>query len=117
MWIFDDEYAIIGSANCNRRSYTYDSEVVAGILDEGNGRDLRFAHRLRMDLWALHLNMNAAQLTDGVASAAFWLRPRGSTSRVERHDENAGIETVFKVPGGRTAADKLWTTGIDPDGS
>ena len=108
MWVFDDEYAIIGSANCNRRGYTHDSEVVTGICDEGNGEDLRFAHRLRIDLWALHLNMSPASLTDGVASAAYWLRPVG-TGRVEPHDENVGIEQV------RT--DTSWNNVVDPDGS
>jgi len=108
MWVFDDEYAIIGSANCNRRGYTHDSEVVAGICDEGNGEDLRFAHRLRIDLWALHLKMDPAKLTDGIASAAYWLRPVG-TGRVEPHDENAGIDLVN--------TDTFWNNLIDPDGS
>lgn len=34
MFIMDDKFAIIGSANCNNRGYTHDSEVVAGIFDE-----------------------------------------------------------------------------------
>lgn len=103
IWVFDDEYAIIGSANCNRRGYTHDSEVVAGIVDE----DLRFAHRLRRDLWALHLNMSPDDLTDGVASAAFWLRLVG-TGRVAPHDENAGIERIH--------TDTAWDSAEDPDG-
>ncbi len=107
-WVFDDEYALIGSANCNRRGYTHDSEVDAGILDEGSGEDFRFAHRLRMDLWARHLNMNPADLVDGVASARFWVSPI-TTLRVEPHDENKGIESV------RT--DTSWNNLIDPDGS
>ena len=107
-WVFDDEYAIIGSANCNRRGYTHDSEVIAGICGEGSGSDLRFAHRLRMDLWALHLNMNPASLIDGVASAAYWLRSIGS-GRIERHDENVGID--------RVNTDVTWNDAIDPNGS
>jgi phosphatidylserine/phosphatidylglycerophosphate/cardiolipin synthase-like enzyme len=31
-WIFDDKFAIIGSANCNRRGYTHDSEQIVGIF-------------------------------------------------------------------------------------
>lgn len=108
MWVFDDEYAIIGSANCNRRGYTHDSEVIAGILDEGSGEDLRFAHRLRIALWALHLNLPASDLTDGVASARFWRRPTGS-GRVEPHDENKGIESAH--------TDTSWNGVLDPDGS
>ena len=26
IWVFDDDYAIIGSANCNNRGYTHDSD-------------------------------------------------------------------------------------------
>lgn len=107
-WVFDDEYAIIGSANCNRRGYTHDSEVIAGICGEGSGEGLRFAHQLRVDLWALHLNMNAADLLDGVASAAFWLRPVGA-GRIAPHNENADIETI--------TTDTMWNTAYDPDGS
>lgn len=33
-WVFDDELAVIGSANCNRRGYQHDSEVDAFVWDE-----------------------------------------------------------------------------------
>jgi len=33
-WVFDDELAVIGSSNCNRRGYQHDSEVDAFIWDE-----------------------------------------------------------------------------------
>lgn len=107
-WMFDDEYAIIGSANVNRRGYTHDSEVDAGIVGAGTGSDLRFAHRLRVELWSLHLNVPPAAVIDGVASAALWLRPTGS-GRVERHDETAGIERIH--------TDTSWDNLVDPDGS
>ena len=35
VWIFDDQFAVIASVNTNRRSWTHDSEVAAGISDEG----------------------------------------------------------------------------------
>jgi hypothetical protein len=56
-WVFDDEFAVIASANCNRRSYSCDSEIGVGVADRPstNGR-VNFAHRLRMDLWLKHLN-------------------------------------------------------------
>ena len=64
-WIFDDEFAIIGSANCNNRGYTHDSEVVAGIygviydkeIDPWN-HNLNIATALRMRLWSEHLQKN-----------------------------------------------------------
>jgi len=40
-WIFDDQFAVIGSANTNRRSWTHDSEVAVGICDKGDGKKIR----------------------------------------------------------------------------
>ena len=36
IYIIDDKFAIIGSANCNRRGWEQDSEVVAGIYEESS---------------------------------------------------------------------------------
>lgn len=47
-WIIDEEVAIIGSANCNRRGWSHDSEVIAGIYDP------EFARALKKRLLALH---------------------------------------------------------------
>lgn len=113
MMVVDDEYAIIGSANLNRRSLTHDSEVIAGIYDPSPDS---LAKRLRIDLWANHLGMNnpadRAKLTDGVASVKYWYpAPRGarpSTARVAPYDENIGVES--RHPDGE------WNK-IDPDGS
>jgi phosphatidylserine/phosphatidylglycerophosphate/cardiolipin synthase-like enzyme len=54
MTIVDDEFAVVGSMNYNRRSWTHDSEVVAAIHDtlEGDGKAYHFAHRLRIASWA-----------------------------------------------------------------
>lgn len=79
-YIFDDKLAIIGSANCNNRGMTHDSEVVAGIFDPSSDDRLTYTlpHRLRMQLWAHHLGLDdkdghgLAELADGVASADLW---------------------------------------------
>jgi phosphatidylserine/phosphatidylglycerophosphate/cardiolipin synthase-like enzyme len=77
-WVFDDKFAAIGSANCTYRSFTHDSEVSAGIYDASKDSTLTytFAHRLRIKLWAHHLNMDNeqgwAELADGVASVDAW---------------------------------------------
>jgi phosphatidylserine/phosphatidylglycerophosphate/cardiolipin synthase-like enzyme len=106
IYIFDDKYAIIGSANCNRRGWEHDSEVVVGIFDESkdDAPALHFAKRLRMKLWADHFNLHApalkpkekpsvaplrpsntqdeyAELADGVGSAVHW-RKRAPQARI-----------------------------------
>lgn len=95
-WIIDDEFALIGSANCCRRSMTHDSEICAAIADEavGSSCGLSMAHRLRIALWAEHLGMDTnqghAQLVDGVASAVHWRKEsRPSAARVVDHQPGA----------------------------
>jgi phosphatidylserine/phosphatidylglycerophosphate/cardiolipin synthase-like enzyme len=55
-WIFDDMLAIVGSANCNRRGYSHDSEIAVAVLDGQAAENLPFAHDLRVRLWMKHLN-------------------------------------------------------------
>jgi phosphatidylserine/phosphatidylglycerophosphate/cardiolipin synthase-like enzyme len=110
MWIIDDEFAIVGSANCNMRSYTHDSEVMAGIYDP----DRNFARQLRIALWAKHLNLsaNSPDLKDGVASARFWQSlPPGA--HVAPFNHLASVSTG-NAPRCRLAS---WDTHIDPNGS
>jgi phosphatidylserine/phosphatidylglycerophosphate/cardiolipin synthase-like enzyme len=74
-WVFDDELAIIGSANCNRRSWEHDSEVAAVILDKRKADgSANFAQALRMKLWAGHLGAGEKKLRDGLAGAQYWPR-------------------------------------------
>jgi phosphatidylserine/phosphatidylglycerophosphate/cardiolipin synthase-like enzyme len=47
-WIIDDEVAIIGSANCNRRGWSYDTEVIAAIYNP------KLASNLHTSLLRLH---------------------------------------------------------------
>lgn len=113
-WVFDDEFAIIGSANCNRRSWTHDSEVIAGICDRGDGQHLLLPHELRMRLWAEHLGLDfdcpeiKKQLSDGVKAADLWLIPPPD-ARIKPYVEYEDIELFHP--------DSIWDTLIDPDGS
>jgi phosphatidylserine/phosphatidylglycerophosphate/cardiolipin synthase-like enzyme len=109
-WIIDDELAIIGSANCNRRSWTYDSEVNALIYDPipvGVG-NLPFAQRLRIARWSKHLNVASALVKDGVTSAILWLKPP-TGAWIRPYNQNAG-----KDP----SSHKLisWDSFVDPSG-
>jgi phosphatidylserine/phosphatidylglycerophosphate/cardiolipin synthase-like enzyme len=96
-WIFDDQFAVIGSANCNIRGWTHDSEIGVGIHDESTDErpTFTFAHRLRIRLWAEHLNMDTPEghtlLADGVASAIRW--SQGGTN-VKEYDENGGNDSA-----------------------
>jgi phosphatidylserine/phosphatidylglycerophosphate/cardiolipin synthase-like enzyme len=108
-WIFDDEFAIIGTANVNRRSWTHDSEIDVGIFDESTNEhaSYAFAHRLRIRLWSEHLNMPGpggfAQLADGVASSVHWAMPG---TNVAPYDENEGVDPF---------SPSSWDM-VDPDG-
>ncbi len=92
-WVFDDELAVIGSANCNRRGWSHDSELNAFIFDQGTPPVPTFAQGLRMALWAEHLNTTPAAVTDGVASAALWLTPPAG-AKIMRYDPTASTDTL-----------------------
>jgi phosphatidylserine/phosphatidylglycerophosphate/cardiolipin synthase-like enzyme len=69
--IADDEVAVIGSANINRRGWEHDAEVVAGIVGPGRA-GAPLARDLRTRLWAEHLGVTPAQVADPVASHHLW---------------------------------------------
>lgn len=96
-WIFDDKFAIIGSANCNNRGMKHDSEVAAGIFDPSNDDQLTFTlpHRLRIRLWAHHLGLDEAEVSDGVASADLWKETcRSEAARVTDYYAPPGFTNV-----------------------
>jgi phosphatidylserine/phosphatidylglycerophosphate/cardiolipin synthase-like enzyme len=111
VWIIDDVYAKIGSANCNRRSYTHDTEIDISVIDgalENGGR--AFAKRLRMDLWAELLDMRGAKralLDDPTHALHYWKFPPAG-AYIRSYDETRGgfpIHTDFN-----------WNNFYDPDG-
>jgi phosphatidylserine/phosphatidylglycerophosphate/cardiolipin synthase-like enzyme len=114
MTIVDDQYAIVGSANLNRRSMTHDSEVGAGIFDPSENP---FAKRLRVALWAKHLGLAASSLGDAVASARHWFSLRPGTAAgggVCVYQENVNVRPP-RNEAERIERDILWSQ-IDPDG-
>jgi phosphatidylserine/phosphatidylglycerophosphate/cardiolipin synthase-like enzyme len=118
-WIFDDQFAIIGSANTNRRSWTHDSEVMAGICDQGkpDGTAFLLPHRLRMRLWAEHLGIGTvvggvptgyeAQLSNVDTAVELW-KKLPATARVLALDV---ITPETDHP------DSDWNGKVDPEGS
>jgi phosphatidylserine/phosphatidylglycerophosphate/cardiolipin synthase-like enzyme len=113
IWIFDDEFAIIGSACCNNRSWTYDSEIVAGICDPGNGANLRFAHRLRVELWQEHLNATAAELDDWWSGFKDWtvLAPPGN--HIAPYDDSSPWQPIDGFQNSLVGSG--WGSWGDPD--
>jgi phosphatidylserine/phosphatidylglycerophosphate/cardiolipin synthase-like enzyme len=114
-WVFDDKFAIIGSANINRRGFTHDSEQTAGIFDSNARLRFFFAHELRMNLWAKHLKKRPIDFLDPIASSVNWSTPIGD---VETYDPNADIDhnPTGGAPFFVTRA-MVWDNGVDPDGS
>lgn len=55
-WIIDDALAIIGSANCFRRSLYTDGEASVGVLDEDQTPN-NFVVRYRKNLWGEHCGL------------------------------------------------------------
>lgn len=111
-FIFDDKFAIVGSANANRRGYTHDSEQNAGIFDTNKKRRFFFAHELRMNLWGKLLEKRPIDMVDPIASSVHWTKPTGlvSTYIVNQKDRPRGFpEDQLK--------DLVWNIGMDPDGS
>jgi phosphatidylserine/phosphatidylglycerophosphate/cardiolipin synthase-like enzyme len=111
-FIFDDKFAIIGSANANRRGYTHDSEQNAGVFDTNKKKRFFFAHELRMNLWGKLLVKRPIDMVDPIASSVHWTKPVGniSTYIVQQLDLNHGLlEDEIK--------DLVWNIGLDPDGS
>ena len=80
-WIFDDAYAIVGSANCQRRCYSHDSELVVGVADDDQTpmkNKILFDHELRMALWRNHLGLHQENLWDPISATKTWKSPPAS---------------------------------------
>jgi phosphatidylserine/phosphatidylglycerophosphate/cardiolipin synthase-like enzyme len=135
--VIDDVWAMIGSANLNRRSWTHDSEVACAVLDQqrdprhptdpgGLGDGARvFACQLRLRLWREHLGLaDDTRLLDPAAGFEAW---QAAAARLPaRHD---GGRRGLRPPGrirphqvelapalkARWAA-ALYRVAIDPDG-
>jgi phosphatidylserine/phosphatidylglycerophosphate/cardiolipin synthase-like enzyme len=85
--VIDDMFAMIGSDNMNRRSWTHDSELSIGVLDDerderapqdpamlGDGAR-RFARDLRLRLWRERRRGRARRLARGRRAGAATTRP------------------------------------------
>ncbi|HTD39583.1 MAG TPA: phospholipase D-like domain-containing protein, partial [Mucilaginibacter sp.] len=114
-WVFDDELAVIGSANCNRRGWESDSEVAAAIFDEKNPRNRRsFAQTLRMGLWSEHLGLTEDKVFNWLGGDKLWPAfgdERKKECSVVYYDIGLDKDPVWPIPQPSTTIS--WTT-IDP---
>ncbi len=106
--IIDDCYVSVGSANFNARSLTNDTELQLGIVDQelveteidGEVQAVcRFAHDLRRELWAEHLELDAALLRDPIAAIeTYWARaPIAPSLRAHPHDIMPGLMFIDPI--------------------
>lgn len=105
LWVFDDELAIVGSANCNARGYEHDSEVIGAWSDpdwssakKWHELELNLAHKLRIELWKHHLNLPGEAVHDPLAAALYWRHPHPQ-GRVEQLREDGEWWFREKAPG------------------
>lgn len=135
-WIFDDELAIVGSANCNRRGYSHDSELDVGVHDTSVGD-------LRRRIWLRRLNTQGvstplveADVADFAAAAKYWERPADFGLTIENHrigidkfvrrpselpwklfDVFAPVFTLLAKRGSSTKERLMWDLIVDPEGT
>ncbi len=144
-WVFDDEYLITGSANCNRRGYSHDSELDIGVYDQNK----QFVHDLRVKMWKSRLNTQGMlrseiqdnELNDFLSAAKFWEFPDRYGLTIENnrnanlapsqyldldlakfqdylkaHPDGNPLDAVFPSLLEKLKMDGLWNFVVDPDG-
>jgi phosphatidylserine/phosphatidylglycerophosphate/cardiolipin synthase-like enzyme len=137
--VADDVWAMVGSDNLNRRSWTHDSELSIAVLDSepdarepvdpaGLGDGARtFARDLRLRLWREHLDRAAGDVDDLLhPKEAFAAFRRQAELLAAWHDGGrSGPRPPGRVlphrPVPPTAAQRLWASPLyrmvyDPDG-
>jgi hypothetical protein len=142
-WIFDDEFLITGSANCNRRGYSHDSELNIGVYDQNK----MFVKDLRKRIWKRRLNAEGItrspiqdnELSDFLSASKFWEYPDQYGLPIENskkdpfapsHNPDLNLQSykaiVTAQPGvspqvngflDKLKMDGMWDFVVDPDGT
>ena len=110
-WIFDDELAIIGSANCNRRGYSHDSELDIGVIEAAAVRDLRIRVWLRrLNTQAVRTPLTSADIADFASAAKYWERPEEFGLTIENH--RIGLDKLLARPAVRWTMPAAWQPAL-----
>ncbi|MCU1676527.1 MAG: phospholipase, partial [Frankiales bacterium] len=134
--IVDDVWFTIGSDNFNRRSWTNDSEITCAVIDDtiddrspgaaGADGPRLLARELRLQLWAEHLGVDAAdeRLLDPAAGFELWTSTAAAIddwhANGKRGDRPAGQARPHD-PDPVSRLNRLWAMPayrrvFDPDG-
>jgi phosphatidylserine/phosphatidylglycerophosphate/cardiolipin synthase-like enzyme len=96
--VIDDDLLLVGSANMNNRGWETDSELVIAAFEDTPSGQINIAHRLRMALWAHHLDQPASTLIDPIRTRVLW--DRAPARHVCRYNPTAGTDHgVIQKPG------------------
>lgn len=109
LFIADDEFALIGSANFDQRSMTHDGEIKIGVVDQDN----IFVKQLRSTLFEEHSLQS--DTTDADPIVAF---DNMKTHVVSQHGrlQNYNFSFQFKPRGHQTATNTVWWPYAGPVG-
>lgn len=138
-WVFDDELLIVGSANCNRRGYSHDSELDFAVYDV----EKTAIRDLRASIWLRRLNtetvtkpLGEPAVRDFLSAARYWEKPADYGLILENHrmgidafvPNSKPAQIVFETGGYGPVVDVLalgkdavgawmWDSVVDPDGT
>ncbi len=119
LWIVDDQYVAVGSANCDDRGYTYDTEIMAGITEEPIERAAggRFARDLRIALWRKHLGLDHSHFVNFAVGLKHWLTLPASAMVFDSSDleESSLLNDTKGLTRDDPTANFAWTHFLDPD--
>jgi phosphatidylserine/phosphatidylglycerophosphate/cardiolipin synthase-like enzyme len=98
IFVFNHRYALIGSANIGRRSFTSDPEIGAAVVDENivtrkDGSDVQvaeFAYHTRVKSWA--------EMTGEDDLESYYTKPLDEQIAMFSSFENSGVDDVAKLP-------------------
>ena len=136
--VIDDVWAMVGSDNLNRRSWTHDSELSCAVLDDtfddrapedpaglGDGAR-RYARDLRLRLWREHLgsDFDEAELVDLDSGFDAWARAAATLAQWKRagsKGDRPPARVVAHEPPPVPRRHRVWASLayrylVDPDG-